>query len=59
MSKHNDNFEQGANDLDTASEALEGGKIVKGLYYGGKGIVVPVAEVLKDPVGFITEWIRG
>ena len=58
MKNHNDNFEQGCDDLDKANQALDEGKILKGLFYGGKGIVVPVAEVFKNPLGFIFEWFR-
>lgn len=58
MSKHEDNFEQGLEDMERANEALDDGKIVESLYYAGKGIAKPIVGVAKDPVGFIMECFR-
>jgi hypothetical protein len=58
MTKHEDNFEKGIEDLDKANEALDEGKVLKSFYYAGKGIGKPVIEVVKDPIGFAIEWLK-
>jgi hypothetical protein len=62
MTKHEENFEQGLEDMEKANEALDNGKVVESLYYAGKGIVKPIVGVVKDPVGFakeiISDWLR-
>ena len=57
MNKHEENFEQGLEDMEKANEALEDGNIVESLYYAGKGITKPIVGVVKDPVGFAKEVI--
>ena len=59
MGKHDRNFQQGSEDMDKANEALENNQIGKSLYYAGKGIVNPIAGVVKDPVGFLVELVKG
>ncbi len=59
MGKHDENFQQGCNNMDKANEALENNQIGKSLYYAGKGIVNPIAGVIKDPVGFLVELVKG
>jgi hypothetical protein len=57
MNKHNDNFEKGADDMDTANDALDDGKYLKAGAYAVKGIALPIAGVVKDPIGFLRELI--
>lgn len=59
MGKHDDNFQQGNENMDKANEALENNQIGKSLYYAGKGIVNPIAGVVKDPVEFLVELFRN
>jgi hypothetical protein len=58
MSKHEENFEKGTEDMEKANEALGEGKLLKSFYYAGKGIGKPVAGVVKDPIGFATEMLK-
>jgi len=58
MTDHNEKFEQGADDMDTANDALDDGKYVKATYYAAKGIAEPIVGVIKDPIGFITMLFR-
>lgn len=57
MSKHEENFEQGLEDMEKANEALDDGKVVESLYYAGKGIAKPIVGVVKDPIGFTKELV--
>ncbi len=57
MNKHDGNFEQGIKDMDQASQALDDGKIVKSLFYAGRGISKPILGVAKDQIGFAKEII--
>ena len=57
MDKHEANFEQGLEDMEKANQALDDGKVVKSIYYAGKGIAKPIVGVVKDPVGFAKEMI--
>ncbi|QUM75087.1 hypothetical protein HWV00_01870 [Moritella sp. 24] len=50
MGKHDQNFQQGCNDMDKANEALNNNQIGKSLYYASKGIVNPIAGVVKEPL---------
>lgn len=59
MGKHDRNFQQCCEDMDKANEALENNQIAKSLYYAGKGIVKPIAGVVKNPVGFLIELVRN
>jgi hypothetical protein len=58
MGKHDENFQQGCEDMDKANEALDNNQISKSLYYAGKGIVNPIAGVVKDPIGFLIELVK-
>ena len=55
MGKHDDNFQDGAENMEKANEALDEGKVLKSIYLAGKGISKPVKGVIKDPLGFIKE----
>lgn len=59
MGKHTRNFDQATNDMDEATDALDDGRYVKAGYYAGMGIAKPIIGVVKDPVGFIVERIKG
>ena len=55
MGKHDDNFQEGAENMEKANEALDEGKVFKSIYLAGKGISKPVKGAIKDPLGFIKE----
>jgi hypothetical protein len=57
--KHERNFDRAADDMDEANDALNEGKYIKAGYYASAGIAKPIAGVVKDPVGFLVEWIKG
>lgn len=57
--KHERNFQQGSDDMDEANDALNEGKYIKAGYYASVGIVKPIVGVVKDPVGFLVELIKG
>jgi len=58
VGKHEENFEQGCEDMDKANEALDEGKVAKSLYYASKGIGKPVIGVVRDPIGFVVEMFK-
>lgn len=55
MSKHDENFQEGTENLEKANDALGEGKVFKSIYLAGKGISKPVKGVIKDPIGFVKE----
>jgi len=59
MTKHEENFEQGLENMERANEALDDGKIVESLYYAGKGIAKPIVGVVKEPIDFTKELFSG
>lgn len=59
MGKHDRNCQQDCDDMSKANDALENNQIAKSLYYADKSIVNPIAGVVKDPVGFLVELVKG
>ncbi len=57
MSKHDKNFKKGTKEMDKAIAALDRGEVLESFKHARKGIVRPIAGVMKDPVGFARELI--